>query len=418
MRYSKDWVKSAVNAVPGAEVPQLWKEWTALSVISSTLERQVHYEQGAFNIRPNLYVVLIGEPAAGKSTSIRILYNEVFAKLCEPIFANTKEKEEARAVYDRYLNPDESADITNPRHMLRGEATHAKIAQCMPNFTTGTTIDQKVNYGSSLAIVTSEFGSFMNKNDTKLQNLLTEGWDSGVYEKGTKGHGDNFIKGMTISWIACATPDMFVENLPRHADKQGLLSRVIPVYIPGNEHIQPLEERRVDADTIDQLASHLGSIAIENRGVYKVAPAAAEIIERWRAYALPELEKAEPCMKNFMSRRLSHMLKISMCYAAGRRKALVIEPEDWNSAWAILKETEKTMPLVLRRFAMSEAGRYAEDVKNYVKNRGPRGLGYNSLVSWAMNSAKSMSDARQTIELLIESGVLLREDDLVTFGRD
>jgi len=416
MRYSKDWVKSAVKAVPGAEVPELWKEWTALSVISSTLERQVHYEQGAFNIRPNLYVVLIGEPAAGKSTSIRILYNDVFSKLCEPIFANTKEKELARDVYDVYLNPDESADITNPRHMLRGEATHAKIAQCMPNFTTGTTIDQKVNYGSSLAIVTSEFGSFMNKNDTKLQNLLTEGWDSGVYEKGTKGQGDNFIKGMTISWIACATPDMFVENLPRLADKQGLLSRVIPVYVPGNEHVQPLREKKVDEETLESLASHLGSIAIENRGTYTVTDEAAEIIERWRGYALPELQKAEPCMKNYMSRRLSHLLKMSMCYAAGRRKELVIHAEDWHSSYELLKKTEKTMPLVLRRFAMSEAGRYAEDVKLFVKNRGH--VGINSLMSWAMNSAKSMSDARQTIDLLIESGVLIREDDLIKFGRD
>jgi len=403
--------------VPGEHLPDIWKEWTALACVSATLQRQVHYVQGAYTVRPNLFVVLVGAPASGKSTSLRVLFGKVFNDLCEPVFSNVHEKQEAQLVYDRYLNPESSADIVPPRHMLRGEATHAKIAQILPDFVTTSKIDEETSYGSSLAVVTSEFGSFMNKNDTKIQNLLTEAWDSDErYEKGTKGHGDNFIKGLTLTWIACATPDMFVENMPSMAEEQGLLSRIIPVYVPGNLTVQELEEPKLDEDKLESLRLHLGTIAIEQVGSYTFHADTKGVVAAWRDLEAKGIGKVEPVMQHYASRKLSHLIKMCMCYAAARRKELVIMPEDWESAVQLLLETEKTMPQVLRRFAMSESGRFADTLVQAVKAQ-KTGMAKAALLRLGTNTAKSVMEVGMTVDMLIKNGSLIADDDWLTSGR-
>ena len=408
MRYLSDFVKGAANAIPGIETHRLYKEWTALSVVGAALQRQVYYNQGRYLCRPNMYIVLVGNPGGGKSSAIEMLYSDVYERLCEPIYGTKEDKMAAEAIYKGYLNKDQL-----PRHMLRGKTSYADLVFNMPGLIDSVLINGKLVPGCSLAVVTSDFGTFMHSYEEDLQDLLTEAWDSRpVYEKGTKTAGRDTVKGPCLSWIACATPHSFVADMPANASKQGLLSRIIPVVVLDEESETFVDEPGTDEEVVDSLARDLGQIA-NIAGQYRFTPDAKEMVSSWLKNGMEPMP-SDPLMKEYNTRRYPHLQKMCMAYAAGRRDDLEIRVEDWESAQELLFETEARMPLILRRFSMSDVGKLADDLVEVVKNK--RKISIRMLKRIAIRTAKSMNDVDRTIQVLIDSGALNRDGDLITSG--
>ena len=74
--------------------------------------------------------------------------------------------------------------------------------------------------------------------------FLTDMWDAkDSYSHKTKTSGEYIIEGPCLNWIACATPEQFVDNLPEDAKSQGLLSRIIPVFYEGERIPQDLTQK-------------------------------------------------------------------------------------------------------------------------------------------------------------------------------
>ena len=114
-----------------------------------------------------------------------------------------------------------------PLHIIQDRITPEKLAVEMSKVTRldlrCATPKQDMFYDSSLTLCTSEFGTFMNRNHNYLQMFMTDMWDSkDSYSHQIKTGSSQFIKGPCLNWIACATPQQFVDNLPEDAASQGL----------------------------------------------------------------------------------------------------------------------------------------------------------------------------------------------------
>lgn len=420
-RNFRDWVAAMAEATPGNYVPTLFRKWSALPIVGAALRKQAWYEHGAYKVTPNLYVILVGPPATGKGIALTAPVSLVLNGLCTPLTDIKKDKEEAENVWRRYL-PDKWDE---PLHVMRGHITYPQL--CRNLTTTGRRLmGLRTAKGEgvepfeehAMAIATAEFGVFMTKHDFPLQTLMTEGWDSSSpHEYHTKHQGVDLIEGPTLTWLAAATPDEFIANMPANAAKQGLLSRIIPVYKEQGDSVMEIRSNPFDMDYIEELRKDLGHISKIKGEFTWSREAENDLVVPWldpgRGAQGPKPD--DPIMRDYCNRRYAHLIKMCMCLSAARRDTRVMEAEDWVDAAAMLFEAEAMMPKLLRRFSMSDAGKMADELIDMVRNAGGR-MSAQMLMRLAMRKIHSIAEVEKTIDVIVNTRALNRDGDLITIG--
>ena len=226
-----DFVKASVEAVADSPIPKPFAQWSALSAVAGAMGRRVWYPMANYDIRSNLFVVLIAPPGRNKSVSLILPFTKVFSRLTTPV-GTTEDDQNFNSGLDQY-------GLRNyPLYMIQDRITPEKLAVDMTKI---TRLDLRLSspaldefYDSSITLVTSEFGTFMGRHERYLQMFMTDMWDSkSEYSHKTKTSGEYIVKGPCLNWLACATPEQFVDNLPEDARSQGLLSRMLPIYYDG-----------------------------------------------------------------------------------------------------------------------------------------------------------------------------------------
>ena len=276
MRRNKDFIQACAQPVKGSPIPYKFATWSAISAIAGALGRKCWFSMPHYDIRPNLFIVLLGTPGTNKSVSLILPFSKVFSKLTTPV-GTTEKDDEFNSGLTQYGLKD------YPLYLIQDKITPERLAVEMNKITrwdkrVGTLDD--MFYDSSLTMVTSEFGTFMSKSYQYLHMFLTDMWDSkDSYSHSIKTGASQFIKGPCLNWIACATPEQFIEHLPENASSQGLLARFLPIYHQGERIPQSLLQEKVSDDTLKDLRYDLSLIA-SIRGQFKFDEEAKEVAEK------------------------------------------------------------------------------------------------------------------------------------------
>src|SRR3990167_798256 len=81
-RIFPDFVEGVIRVVGDhSRAPQIYTRWAAMSIIAGALGRKYWYDAGSYQIRPNLFIMLVGGPGAGKGTSLIIPYEHIYRGL-------------------------------------------------------------------------------------------------------------------------------------------------------------------------------------------------------------------------------------------------------------------------------------------------------------------------------------------------
>lgn len=80
-----DFVKASVEAVADSPIPKPFAQWSALSAVAGAMGRRVWYPMANYDIRSNLFVVLIAPPGRNKSVSLILPFTKVFSRLTTPV---------------------------------------------------------------------------------------------------------------------------------------------------------------------------------------------------------------------------------------------------------------------------------------------------------------------------------------------
>ena len=59
-RKLNDWIDSYLEYTKNSEPPDLYKEWVAVSVVASILQRKCSLPWGDITFYPNMYIILVG----------------------------------------------------------------------------------------------------------------------------------------------------------------------------------------------------------------------------------------------------------------------------------------------------------------------------------------------------------------------
>lgn len=408
MRNFPDFLDALTNVVSGSTIPLPFRRWAAISAVAGALGRRAWYDAGAFKLRPNLFIGLIGGPGSGKSVSLTVPFGEVYSRIGTP--AGSKPGDEA------YNLTAQGYGIDRPLYLISDRITPEKLTVDMcdsERLVHSLSTPNEQFYESSVTLITSEFGAFMTRDNANLQMLMTDMWDAkATFSYRTKNAGVFSVRGPCLNWLFCATPDQFIENLPENAKSQGLLSRIIPVYYEGKDVEYSLFYGKAKSSTLDALAEDLAGISQLN-GAFTFDPALLdEANEDVRTGLMPK--PTEPNMAEYCNRRISHMLKIAMVCSASRGDEKVIKKEDWERAKSFLHEAEAQMPKALAGFGMSRVGKMAEDLHTTLRTKiGKGGIMLPQFKREILRRVATPSEVEGVLSAMIGSGMISVSDDKV-----
>ncbi len=413
-RKFKDFVQASVDAIKDSPIPKPFAKWTALSAVAGALGRRVWFPMANYNIGSNLFIILIAPPGRNKSVSLILPFSKVFSRLTNPVGAGPEDHNFNSGLADYGLKD-------YPLYSIQDRITPEKLAVDMTKITRmdmrlGNIENEFQFFDSSLTLVTSEFGTFMGRNERYLQMFLTDMWDAkDSYSHKTKTAGEYIIQGPCLNWIACATPTQFVDNLPEDAKSQGLLSRIIPVFYEGERIPQDLRQKVISEHTINDLRNDLSFIA-KMHGPMQFDSETFEIANQ-DIYDNIQPEPTDPHLSEYCQRRVSHFLKVAMSVSAARSSSRFITKEDWETTKEIMFDMEKDMPRALEGFGMAKTGRIAHDMKVWLdatlSSSGKNHMQLRFFKRELLRKIQNPGELDQTIKAMQDSGYIKLEGNLI-----
>ena len=408
-----DFIQASADAIKGSPIPKPFAQWSALSAVAGAMGRRVWYPMANYDIRSNNFIVLIAPPGRNKSVSLILPFTKVFSKLTTPI-GTTEDDQNFNSGLDQY-------GLRNyPLYVVQDRITPEKLAVDMTKI---TRLDLRLSspamdefYDSSVTLVTSEFGTFMGRHERYLQMFMTDMWDSKAeYSHKTKTSGEYLIKGPCLNWLACATPEQFVDNLPEDARSQGLLSRILPIYYDGDRIPQSLIQERVSDNTVDNLRDDLADIA-KMYGPMTFDKDAFKIVDEDIKAGIPP-EPTDNHLSEYVQRRVSHFIKIAIAVSASRRSTRKIMLEDWEFTKELMFAAEKQMPKALEGFGMGRTGRIAHDMVTWLNgtlfNNGRSHMLMKLFKRELLRKVPNPGELEQTIKAMEDSGYIKVEGNVV-----
>lgn len=363
-RNHSDFIEACLSVPSQQQLPLPFRKWAAVSAVAGAMGRKVWYDAGPFRIGSNLFLVFIAQPGRGKSVSLLMPINEVLERGISTEPGSNNESLNWNPAVERYGVVDECAHVIS--HRITPHQIPVEMYKCQRLDLVSSTAASGNVFDSSMTLVTTEFGTLMSRDDKTLQIFLTEMWDyQHKYSDKTKTSGQYVINGPCLNWIACATPEQFVENLPVNARSQGLLSRMLPIYYDGESIGQDIHYGDTDEYVIDSLREDLADIC-KMRGAMKFHPDDVEEIRADVQAGIPP-KPEDTNLSEYNERRTAHFIKVAMAVSASRSSERLITIEDWNRTKELMHEAEASMPIVLQHFGMSKTGRTAIDLQIQLK---------------------------------------------------
>ena len=234
------------------------------------------------------------------------------------------------------------------------------------------------------------------------------------YSHKTKTSGEYIIEGPCLNWIACATPEQFVDNLPEDARSQGLLSRIIPIFYEGERIPQDLNQKVISESMLNNLRNDLSHVA-KMYGPMTFHKDAFDKANEDIFYNLKP-EPTDPHLSEYCQRRVSHFLKIAISVSASRRASREIMLEDWELTKEIMFDMEQNMPKALEGFGMARTGRIAHDMRVWLDATLAGKKTHISMRAFKRELLRKIpnpGELDQTIRAMEDSGYIKVEGNLV-----
>ena len=324
------------------EPPDMYRLWTAISVIASALQRKCYIQWGSSLIfYPNLYIVLVGP--AGKVRK------------------------------GTAMNPglDILQDLGKVKIAAQATSLQALIRRLKetnyqdPDLETGA-----LQFHSSMTILSKEFTVFLGFHNRELMSALCDWYDcdrSWKYE--TIARKTEEIIGVWVNLYGATTPALIQSSMPLDAIGGGLTSRIIYIYEEemGKMVFLPMETA-AEAELRVMLLHDLDKI---NRmsGKFKYTESFMSDWTDWRIQDKEHPPFYDERFGGYMSRRPTHVMKLSMVVSASRGDGdrMVLTRDDLGKAVEILEKAELKMQNVFSGVGKSDISELLHKVLIFIK---------------------------------------------------
>lgn len=377
-RQLDSWIERFIAYTDNLESAEIFRRWTAISVIASVLQQKVYLNTGGY-LYPNCYIWLIGKAGIGKTRAIGAA-----GKLI-------------RGIEGLHFGATSMTSASLVDHLNEAKC---KIVR-FPN--------EMLEY-NSLCIIADELSAYMSKWDTEMAASLTQFFDNEPYAQGRRVANIRIkIQKPQLNMLVGSTPANLMGLVPDIAWEQGLMSRVFLVHSHERPLVNIFDAANANRPIPKELEHDLKIISTLE-GQFGWTDAWAEAMHNWKLAGnrIPDLAEVpdHPRVQSYVSRRYSHCMKLSMISAIDRGNDLTLDLPDFNRAIGWMAEIEARMPDIFSEGALSPEAKAQEDIIHFVKCAGPKGIPETKLLNFARERLPGR-EVRMAIELLEKSGTII-----------
>ena len=347
-RQLDDWIGAYMQYAHMTEPPTRYHLWSAISLIAACLQRKCFYFMGSIEVFPNMYIALVGPPAARKGTAMDIAF---------PFLERLNIKVAAEAI---------------TREALIRELANANDNDL--DLKTG-----KRSFHSSLTIWSQELAVFLGYNNRQLISDLTDWYDcKRKWTYRTKNMGEDEILGVFVNMLGAITPDLLRATMPIEAIGGGLTSRFMFIFEWDKEKIVPVS--KLDKSVLSGMIHDLEQIRMMS-GEFSYTKEMEELWIEWYSHHEEKLPFKDPKFDGYFQRRGKHILKLSMILSASRSNEMLIEAKDFQNAVSYVEDAEKNMANTFSGIGRASHADVLAKIMTEVSMAGPNGIRFSDLLS-------------------------------------
>jgi len=366
-----NWISTFVDHTANLHSPEIFRRWTAISVLGAALEQKVWLKTSR-PIYPNLYIFIIAHPGVGKSRTIA----------------------EGRHLYTALPEP----------HLAPISMTFASLVDALVGAKRSIV---RVPAGeivyNSMYICADEMGAFIHKYESEMIDGLSHFYDAAPYQQTRRGNDLKIkIESAQINMLAGSTPQNLMGFMPEKAWGQGFTSRIIMVFS---------DERIVADDFADNSTPHTDALIHDLKqinslyGEFTVTQAYKDAVKQWRAMGEPPTP-SHPKLIHYITRRPVHIYRLSMISSIARSSGMILVEDDFLTALEWLVEAETHMPDIFKSGALNADSAAMDEIQHFVRvNDLGTGVSEQRIVHFARERIPITSILR-IIEIMEGSGMI------------
>jgi DNA-binding MarR family transcriptional regulator len=280
------------------ETPKAFLKWSLLSAVSAVVSPNlILNKQGAYDLYPNIFVMLLSDSGIGKGFGVW---------LAKSLVAEV-----------------DSTRVFSGRNSIQKIVTDLSIAYSRKG-------KEMIKDGRAF-LASGEFVNFLLKDDQAI-SILTEWYDTHWvkdWPNSLKSSGTERIKDVNITMLGGSTPDYLRQAVPSASIKGGFFARLMFIWAGEKGRVDALiedaeEGRRVSPEKIKELSKYLKELA-KLKGEFKPSNKAREMYRPWY-YDVQNRIKSRQLVDNtgYVNRLHDHVLKVAMILALIEDTELII----------------------------------------------------------------------------------------------
>ena len=364
-RIVEDWITGYQQFTENSESPDLYKEWVAVSVVASCLQRKVFLTWDSPTY-PNMYIVLVGPSGKSRKGTAMSPGLEMLQELGT---INLAAESITREALIRELKQSSGTEIT----------------------------EDSVKSHCSLTIYSPELTVFLGYNNQQLMVDLGDWYDCrSRWTYRTKGSGVDEIIGVWVNLIGATTPELLRESMPSIAIGGGLASRMIFVYQEKkSKNIALPFLKKEDLLLRHNLMLDLDRIRMMN-GEFTYSQNFLDLWVPFYNHQEDNLPFKDQKFSAYFSRRAKHILKLCMILSASGGDDMMITARIFERAKDLLERTEVFMPQTFAGFGESDQSAVLVRVMAVLGVR--KQIPYNELIEMFFEDA-----TQETMEAIVRT---------------
>lgn len=360
-----NWLQAYSEYTKESESPDSYHLWMGMSVLSSVARRNVFIEQNIYRLYPNMYVVLVGPPGLGKSTTIR-LGKRLLLGIDEIIFG---------------------ADSLTREELIRFMAKSGGEGKM-----------------SAVTLHSTELSSLIEPSKVAMVQFLIDIYDSADrWGYSTKHQGKNVIHNPFLTIVAGTVPEYLANDFPVSILGNGFTARTIFVYEEGPRFPNPFPKPE-DGALVKGLIEDLKTIATL-KGQFEWEPEAYKLYEE-QYIKIFNSKPDDYRITDFHNRKKIHILKVAMLLSLADKDELVITTKDLIAAWEILSALEVNMP---KTFAAVGKYEHASDMERIIAEIYAAGEMSAEQIYRRNSSVGDVEELARILDLGVRSGRIISE---------
>jgi hypothetical protein len=318
----EDFISDFFSYTADVRSPELFRTWTAITIVGAALERRVWVRTGPYATFPNMFTLLVAPPGTGK-----------------------KVIEKASELLGETLRPDTKIKAF---HVAPQSITKAALIDTLKDSKQTTLTRQgKTFVYHALFIGAEEFSVLLPSHDPEYEGVLNSLWNNSALFHERRRHGDRketLIEFPILNMLAGVQPS-FLSQLPPETWASGLSRRFIMIYSAEQRIRDPFLVTVDEEELKEKMLAKLRKMS-DLQGQITWSPEAQSTFTAWVMGGSPP-RPIHSKLTAYVSNREMNVMKLAGISAVSRGQ-MQIAAVDLARAMEWLLNAETIMPDIFR----------------------------------------------------------------------